>query len=366
MAILGPRQVGKTTLARSFAESHPGPVTLFDLERPSDLASLEEPELALERLQGLVIMDEIQRRPDIFPVLRALVDRPDASTQFLVLGSASPDLLKQSSESLAGRIAYHRMSGFNLEEVGIEELDPLWMRGGFPRSFTAKSLEASDGWRHDFIATFLERDLPQLGITIPAPTLHRFWKMLAHYHGQIWKGSEIGRALGVSHHTVRGYLDILESTYVVRVLPPWFENLKKRQVKSPKIYIADSGLLHSLLGISEPEELYSHPKVGASWEGFLLSTVLEQIGDRPTEAYFWAAHTGAELDLLLVRGQKRLGFEFKRTSSPKMTSSIRSALADLHLDRMTLVHAGPKTFPIADNVEAVAAVDLLEHLAEIG
>lgn len=362
VAILGARQVGKTTLARVFAERHGRPVTFFDLERPGDLARLAEPELALEGLEGLVVLDEIQRRPDLFPILRVLVDRPANPARFLVLGSASPDLLRQSAETLAGRITYHRLPGLGLDELGVEQLDELWLRGGFPRSYTAPSLEASHAWRQDFIQTFLERDLPQLGIQVAAPTLHRFWTMLAHYHGQIWNASELGRAFGVSHHAVRGYLDILAATLVVRVLQPWSENLKKRQVRAPKVYIADSGLLHTLLRLTTREQLAAHPKVGASWEGFLLGTVIDHLGLRPEDCYFWAAHTGPELDLMIFRGARRYGFEFKRTTAPKLTRSMRSALSDLRLDDLLVVHAGPDSFPLGDDARAIAATDLLDHL----
>lgn len=362
VAILGARQVGKTTLARNIAERHDAPVTSFDLERPRDLARLEDPELALEGLEGLVILDEIQRRPDLFPVLRVLVDRPEKPIRFLVLGSASPDLLRQSSETLAGRIAYHPLGGLSLDEVGIKKLHQLWLRGGFPRSFLAKSENQSFSWRRDFVQSFLERDLPQLGIQVPASALRRFWTMLAHYHGQTWNGSELGRALGVSHNTVRRYLDILESTFVVRVVKPWFENLKKRQVKAPKVYLSDSGLLHMLLGIRSTEQLLGHPKVGASWEGLMLGTVIELLGLRPEECYFWATHRGAELDLFVPLGGRRYGFEFKRTSAPRLTPSMRSALEDLSLDRLFVVHPGAEVFPLAENVQAVGADVLLDVL----
>jgi len=364
VAILGARQVGKTTLARAFAQHWRGPVTFLDLERPSDLARLQEPELALEDLRGLVVLDEVQRRPDLFPILRTLADRPAEPARFLALGSASPDLLRQTSESLAGRIAYHPLGGLSLEEVGREHLERLWLRGGFPRAYTAASLEESAAWRHDFISTFLERDLPQLGFRVPSPLIRRFWTMLAHHHGQVLNTSELGRSLGVSHHTVRTYLDMLASTFVVRVLPPWSANLKKRQVKSPKVYITDSGLLHSLLGLETRDDLLAHPKLGASWEGFLLGAVIDRLGLRPDECHFWATHTGAELDLLVVRGRHQRGFEFKRTAAPRTTPSMRSALADLELDRLDVVHAGRDSFPLAERVRAVSASQLLEELSE--
>ncbi len=358
VAILGARQVGKTTLAgQLLARQHP-PATVFDLENPDDLAQLSEPMLALKELRGLVVFDEIQRRPDLFPILRVLADRPGTPARFLVLGSASPELLKQSSESLAGRILYHRLGGLALDEVGLEQRDRLWLRGGFPRSFLAESTQASAEWRREFVSTFLQRDLPELGVTIPSTTLHRFWTMLAHYHGQVWNGSELARAFGVAHSTVRRYLDIFTSALVLRRLQPWFENLKKRQVKSPKIYVADAGILHSLLGLETRDDLLSHPKVGASWEGFALDEIRLRLGARPEECFFWATHAGAELDLLVVRGGRRLGFEVKRTSAPTMTRSMHSALADLHLERLDVVHAGDKTYPLAERVRAVALARL--------
>jgi len=362
VAILGPRQVGKTTLARAYARGTSRPVTFFDLENPEDLARLSDPLLALESRRGLVVLDEIQRKPDLFPVLRVLVDRPRSNARFLVLGSASPDLLKQSSETLAGRIAYHALSGFALDEVGASRLQSLWLRGGFPRAYTARSLRESAAWRRDFIRTFLERDIPQLGFSIPSAALRRFWSMLAHYHGQVWNASEFARSFGVSDHTVRRYLDLLASTFAVRVVQPWAENLRKRQVKAPKVYLADSGLLHTLLGLETASDLEGHPKVGASWEGFLLAQVAERLQVQPDECHFWATHAGAELDLLVVRGRQRLGFEFKRTTSPAMTGSMHSALKDLRLTRLDVVHAGSETFPLAPRVRAVAAHRLIDDV----
>lgn len=358
VALLGARQVGKTTLARSLDAR----ATTFDLERAQDVARLADPELALASLRGLVVLDEIQHRPDLFTALRVLADRPRTPARFLVLGSAAPALLQQSAESLAGRIAYHELPGLGLDETGIGALDRLWLRGGFPRSFVARSNADSATWRRDFVRTFLERDVPQLGIGIPARTLERFWTMLAHYHAQIWNASELGRSFGVSHHVVRRYLDALEATYMVRVLPPWSENLGKRQVKSPKVYVRDSGVLHTLLGIDSTHALERHPKVGASWEGFLIDAVLQRLGARPGQAYFWSTHTGAELDLLVVDGQRRYGFEIKRTTAPRLTPSMRSALSDLHLTRLDVVYAGTDTFPLAPNVRAVAASRLLHDL----
>jgi len=362
VALLGARQVGKTTLARQVVAAWRGTSTAFDLENPADLARLADPMLALEGLRGLVVLDEVQRRPELFQVLRVLADRPRPRTRFLVLGSASPELLRQTSETLAGRIAHHVLPGFSLAEVGEVALDRLWLRGGFPRSFLAPSTAASADWRRRFIATFLERDVPQLGIAIPGPTLRRFWTMLAHYHGQIWNASEFGRSFGVADTTVRRYLDALTATFVVRQLPPWFENLGKRQVKAPKVYVADSGLLHALLGVDSQRALDVHPKVGASWEGFLLEAVVQHLGLRPEQCHFWATHGGAELDLLIVDGRRRLGFEFKRTTVPVLTRSMRSALTDLGLETLLVVHAGHDTFPLAPRVRAVAASRLLVDL----
>ena len=365
VAILGARQVGKTTLARQLVDLQRGPSTTFDLENPTDLARLDDPMLAFHELRGLVVLDEIHRRPDLFPALRVLADRPRSTSRFLVLGSASPALLRQSSESLAGRIAFYELPGLALTEVGAKELDTLWIRGGFPRSYLARSARESMEWRQDFIRTFLERDIPQLGITIGARTLHRFWSMLAHYHGQIWNASEFSRSFGVADTTVRNYLDILTATFMIRQLPPWTENVGKRQVKSPKIYLADSGLLHAILGLKTRRDVEGHPKLGASWEGFLLQALIQQLGARNEQCYFWATHAGAELDLLVLHGRHRHGFEIKRTTAPKITRSIHSALADLKLTRLDIVHAGKDTFPLAHRVRAVAARRVTQDVARI-
>ena len=366
VGILGARQVGKTTMAQQLIARYDGPVHSFDLEDPTDLARLAEPMLALRDLRGLIVFDEVQRRPELFPVLRVLADRVDQPARFLVLGSASPELLQQTSESLAGRIYYHELGGFDLGEVGAAVRNQLWLRGGFPRSFVAPTDGASAEWRRGFVRTFLERDLPGLGINIPAETLRRFWTMIAHYHGQIWNGAELARAFGVSAMTVRRYLDLFTSALVLRQIPPWFENLGKRQVKSPKVYVADSGLLHTLLQLDNREDLEGHPKVGASWEGFALREVVERLGARPEEIYFWATHAGAELDLLIVRGRRRFGFELKRTAAPRVTPSIRTALDDLRLDRVDIVYPGEKTFPLAERVRAVALSRLFEDLEPLG
>jgi len=362
VAILGARQIGKTTLAGQVAEAYGRAFHRFDLEDPADLARLEDPLLALSGLKGLVILDEIQRRPELFPVLRVLADRRPRRARFLVLGSASPDLLRQSSETLAGRVTYYVLPGLSLSEVGVPHTPGLWLRGGFPRSYLARTHEESRLWRDDFIRTFLERDLPQLGIRIPAPTLSRFWSMLAHWHGQVWNGSEFGRSFGVSDTTVRRYLDTMSAALVVRQLQPWHANLSKRQVKSPKVYIRDTGLLHALLGIENRTDLERHPKVGASWEGFLLEQVVSHLSVPEEQTHFWATHGGAEIDLLVGRGRRRIGFEFKRTTRPRFTPSIRSALDDLELRQVVVVHAGEKTFPLAERVRAVAAGRLLEDL----
>jgi predicted AAA+ superfamily ATPase len=361
VAILGPRQVGKTTLAREIASRYKDRgVAYFDLEDVDDLARLNEPKLALERLQGLVVIDEIQLRTELFPSLRVLADRPGIPARFLILGSASPQLLRQSSESLAGRIVYHELDSFSCAEV--LENEKLWRRGGFPPSFLAKSEQASVLWRRDFVRTFLERDIPQLGINIPATTLHRFWRMIAHYHGQTWNGNELARAFGVSHTTVRKYLDLLSGALVVRQLLPWHENLGKRQVKAPKIYLSDSGILHSLLGIHSQDDLEHHPKSGASWEGFVIKEIIHQLGASQEECFFWATHSGAELDLLIIRGRKRLGFEVKRSTAPRLTPSMRSALETLSLDRLAVIHAGEHAFPMADKIDAVPFARLSELL----
>jgi hypothetical protein len=362
VAILGARQVGKTTLARQVAAHATGPIARFDLEDPIDRQRLVDPMLALASLKGLVILDEIHHVPEVFRVLRVLADRPGKPARFIVLGSASPELLRQTSESLAGRIAHHELNGFTLEELPSSRWDRLWLRGGFPRSFLARTEDESVRWRHEFITTFLGRDLPQFGIRVAATTLERFWAMLAHYHGQTWNSSELGRAFGVADTTVRHYLDILCATYVVRQLPPWHENLAKRQVKAPKVYLCDSGVLHSLLRVPDMESLLRHPKIGASWEGFALAQVEARLGVRRGESHFWATHGGAELDLLVVRGRRRLGFELKRTSAPAVTASMHAAMESLALDRLDVVHAGDKTWDMAPRMRAVALGRLLEDL----
>ena len=363
VAILGPRQIGKSTLARQVATGRKH-VTFFDLERPADLRRLDDPERALGPLEGLVVLDEVQRRPEIFPVLRVLADRPRGA-RFLVLGSAAPHLLAQASETLAGRIAFHSLGGFDLAEVRPRNLDRLWLRGGFPRSYVAPSVAASVQWRHDFIQTFLERDLPMLGVRTAEPTMRRFWSMLAHVHGSTLNWSELGRSMGVSDMTVRSYLDSLASTFVVRQLQPWFENISKRQVKSPKVFVSDSGLLHALLDIETREQLDGHPKVGASWEGFAITEVIRQLGARPQQCFFWATHGGAEIDLVIVAGARRLGFEMKLTTAPSASVSARTALADLGLERVDVVHAGTETYELAGQIRALSLTRLLDDLTPL-
>lgn len=357
VALLGPRQVGKTTLARAYAGAKHA--EYFDLEDPTDLAALANPKPTLEPLRGLVILDEVQRKPGLFEVLRVLADRPRTPARFLLLGSASPHLVKGASETLAGRIAFVDMTGFLLPEVGAVQSMKLWLRGGFPRSFLAPSEPKSLAWRKDFIRTFLEREIPQLGIDIPAATLRRFWSMTAHFHGQIWNAAEFARSLGSSEPTARRYLDLLTGAYMLRQLPPWHENISKRQVKAPKLYVRDSGLLHSLLGLSTRRDLLGHPKLGASWEGFALEQILGL--RQQQEAYFWATHSGAELDLLIFEGTRRFGFEFKCTDAPRVTKSMHVALADLRLSRLSVVHLGSRTFPLAPRIEALS-VNHLERL----
>lgn len=365
VGLLGARQVGKTTLAAALAAARGGPSVRFDLEDPAAVARLADPMLSLGPLTGLVVLDEIQHRPELFGSLRVLADRRPIRARFLVLGSASPRLLRQSSESLAGRIAYHELPGLGLAEVGARGEARLWLRGGFPRSFVARSDRESFEWRAQFLRTFLGRDLPQLGISSSAQSMHRFWSMLAHGHGQLWNASEIGRSMGLADTTVRGYVDKMADAFVMRQLQPWHENLGKRQVRAPKIYVRDSGLLHALLDIRTRSQLEAHPKSGASWEGFVIDQVIEALGAGPHECHFWRTHTGAELDLLFIRGARRLGFEVKRTTAPAITPSMRHALADLKLKKLYVIHAGSTSFPMSSQVEAVAMVDLLDVIESL-
>lgn len=349
VVLTGPRQCGKTTLARQVLSEDS--VNYFDLEDPNSLARLDEPMTALSPLRGLLVIDEVQRRPDLFPILRVLVDRKDDPARFLILGSASGDLLRQTSESLAGRMERLTIGGFSLAELGAEAEQPLWLRGGFPLSYLASTDADSAVWRKSFILTLLERDFPQWGVRVPAVALQRFWTMLAHYHGQTWNAAEPARALGVSESTTRRHLDLLTDAFMVRQLQPYFANIRKRQVKTPKIYIRDSGLLHQLLGIHTPKALLTHPKIGASWEGFVIEQVLS-VTDHD-EAFFWATHQGAEIDLILLRGGELLGVECKRTDAPRMTPSILHAMEDLGLARVAVIYPGAKRFLISERVEAV-------------
>ena len=349
VVLIGPRQAGKTTLARELlSEDSPN---YFDLEDPVSLARLDEPRTALEPLQGLIVIDEIQRRPDLFPILRVLADRRGRPAQFLILGSASGELLRQSGETLAGRMERVEIGGFGIAELGAESVDTLWRRGGFPRAYLARSERDSVAWRKAFIQTLLERDFPQWGVRVPAIALLRFWTMVAHYHGQIWNAAEPARALGISPSTTRRYLDLLTDALVLRQLQPWHANLGKRQVKAPKIYVRDSGLLHQLLGLESEKALLSHPKLGASWEGFVIEQVLSI--EPYDEAWFWATHQGAEIDLLLRRGDRLFGVECKRADAPKSTPSMRNALVDLGLERVAVIYPGAKRYPLGESVEAV-------------
>jgi uncharacterized protein len=356
VGLIGPRQCGKTTLARQLVSVDS--LNYLDLEDPSSLARLDEPMTALRGLKGLVVIDEVQRRPDLFPVLRVLMDRTPLSARFLILGSASPELLRQTSESLAGRIETIAMSGFSMAEVGHVALARHWLRGGFPPSYLARTESDSLAWRKNFIQTFLERDLPQWGIGTPTAALLRFWTMLAHYHGQTWNAAEPARSLGVSEPTVRRYLDILSGVFMVRQLSPWHANLKKRQIKAPKIYFRDTGLLHHLLGIRTDKELLGHPKCGSSWEGYAIEETIK--ATEPDEAYYWATHSGAEIDLVLVKNGRMLGVECKRMDAPRLTPSMRTALEDVKLEQIAVVYPGTKRYSLGERVAAVP----LETVAE--
>lgn len=361
VSILGPRQVGKTTLARAFAQ---GPrVTVFDLENPADFARLSAPMRALEPLRGLVIIDEIQRLPKLFEILRVLADRPRTPARFMILGSADPHLVRGVSESLAGRVSHIDVGGFDLREVGARHFVRLWLRGGFPRSFLAKSDSASLSWRRDYVRDFLQRDLSELGVTIPAATLGRFWNMVAHYHGGIWNAAEFARSLGTSENTARHYLDILSGAWTVRVLQPWFENMGKRQLRSPKVYVRDTGLLHALLDLETHHQLTGHPKAGASWEGFVIEQVLTLLGVR--EAYFWGTHQGAELDLFVMRGGKRYGFEMKMSDAPTVSKSMRIAIDDLKLNRLFVLYPGRQSYSLDRDIEVLSILDMPSRLADL-
>lgn len=348
-AVLGPRQCGKTTLARTFVPA--GSLNYFDLEDPAALEAIQNPMTTLGSLEGLVVIDEAQRQPGIFPVLRVLADREDAPAKFLIVGSASPELSRQSSESLAGRVEVVEMSGFGLEEVDAGEERRLWLRGGFPRSFLAADDGTSDRWRREFVRTFLERDLAQLGFGMSPALMQRFWTMVSHYHAQLWNASEVAASLGIAPSTARLYLDALTQTFMIRQLQPWHENIGKRQVKAPKLYFRDSGIFHRLQGIASWDDLQTHPKLGASWEGFALEEILRTA--EPDEAYFWAVHSGSELDLMMIRGGRRTGVEFKRSDAPKLTRSMSIALEDLKLDELVVIYPGARPYEIADRVKAL-------------
>jgi hypothetical protein len=349
VVLVGPRQSGKTTLARAFVpRDHPN---YFDLEDPASAAALAEPLTALQRLQGLKVIDEVQRAPDLFRVLRVLIDRDDRPGQYLLLGSASPGLLRQTSESLLGRIEVVEVTPFTLAEVGPAQADRLWLRGGFPPAFLASSDADAGVWCSQAIARFVQSDLPEFGVNVPAPAMMRFWTMTAHLHGQVWNAADPARSLGVSEPTVRRYLDWLTQALMLRQLQPWHENLGKRQVKAPKLYFRDTGLLHALMGVRGADALHVHPRSGASWEGFALEQVLRLA--EPDEAYFWRTHNGAELDLLMMRDGRRVGVEFKRADAPRLTPSMRIAMADLKLDALYVVYPGGRRYPIGDRIEAV-------------
>jgi len=360
-ALLGPRQCGKTTLARDFAAGRAA--TFFDLESHADQRRLQNPEFALAAETGLVVLDEIQVRPDLFSVLRILVDRPARRSRFLVLGSASPDIVRGASETLAGRVEFVELSGFDLGETGPASWEKLWLRGGFPRSWLARSNGDSFAWREGFIRTFVERDLPQLGVAIPPAAMRRFWTMLAHYHGQIWNASELARSMGLSDKTVRGYLDLLTGTFMVRQLQPWHENLAKRQVKSPKVYLRDTGLLHYFLDLADRRALLGHPRLGASFEGFAIEQLLCVLD--PHSVYFWSTHGGAELDLLVVSGARRYGIEVKLSEAPAPGRSIHAAVEDLGLEHVWIVYPGAHVVQIDERITAWPIRDVIALAAEV-
>jgi uncharacterized protein len=358
VALLGPRQAGKTSLARIIAAEQGG--ILFDLEDPTDVNRLSAPMLALAKLTGLVVLDEFQLMPELAPILRVLADRDPLPARFLILGSASPDLLKTSSETLAGRVEFIEIGGFTLEEAGDACQTELWQRGGFPLSHLAADDVASYQWRVDFIRTFLERDIRRFGVNTPPEALRRIWQMLAHHHGGISNGSEIGRSLGESNQTIRRQLDILTNAFMIRQLPPWFENLGKRLVRHPKIYVRDTGLLHALLGLASPAAVEGHPKCGASWEGFCIEQILRLTADR--QAWFWATHSGAELDLLILQNGRKVGFEFKYSDAPRTTKSMHSAVESLQLERLIVVHPGEACYPLTEKIQVQSLSVTLREL----
>lgn len=364
VALLGPRQCGKTTLAKSYIQKYAKnrKVHFFDLEDPEDLALFANPKLVLSALEGLIVIDEIQKLPEVFPLIRVLVDAQQPQKQFLILGSASRDLIHQSSETLAGRISYIELTPFSLKEV--KDATNLWIRGGFPKSYLSDSNEESVEWRKEYISAFLERDIPNLGFNIPSQSLRRFWMMMTAYHGNIFNGSEIGRSLGLAGPTMRRYLDLLTGTFMIRQLQPWYENITKRQVKSPKVYFRDSGIFHTLLGTNTKEEIYHHPKLGASWEGFALEEIIRAHKVSSEECFFWAVHEQAELDLMLHLKGKRVGFEFKWADAPVLTKSMITALETLQLEKCYLVYPGTKSFPLAQNIFAIGLEKYLDEIKD--
>ena len=361
VVLLGPRQCGKTTLARQVGAEVGA--KFFDLEHPDDAAALDQPMLALESLRGLVVLDEVQRRPELFPVLRVLMDRPEVPARFLLLGSASPHVVREVTESLAGRVAFVDMQGFHLGEVGADKESLLWQRGGFPRSYLAADDALSLAWRADFIRTFIEKDIGAMGLGSTPSSLGKLWRMSAHYHGQTFNASEIGRSLGESYKSVQRHLEMLEAAFMLRMLPPWFENLGKRLVRSPKLYVRDSGLFHALMGVNDRDSLLRHPKLGASWEGFAMEQILAVMPR--TEAWFWGTQAGAELDLFVMPEGKRVGFEFKVADAPRMTRSMGAALEDLRLDHLIVVKPRGDGYALAQKIKVMALPAALAYAAEI-
>ena len=364
VTILGPRQCGKSTLARNIISKTPKALYL-DLERPSDLNKLRDPEAFFTINAGkLICLDEIQRTPDLFPVLRSIIDEQKRNGQLIILGSASPDLIKQSSESLAGRIIYLELTPFLLKEISNEKdptaLRKIWLRGGFPRSYLARKDQESFEWRLNFIRTYLERDIPQLGFRIPAKTLERFWKMCAHFHGQLLNNSKIGESLGVSHHSVRSYADLLDQTFMLKVLPPYEINLKKRLIKSPKIYIRDTGLLHALLNIETQNDLLGHPVFGSSWEGLVIENILSVFPD--WKAFFYRTAVGSEIDLILEKGDKRLAVECKASTAPGVSKGFWNALSDLQIREAWIIAPVKESYPIEKRVTVAPLEDFIKYV----
>lgn len=361
--LLGPRQCGKTTVAREFYRAQGG--AYFDLEDPDVPLRPDIAKLVLNDLKGLVVIDEFQRQPELFPLLRVLADRAPNPARFLVLGSASFELVRGVSETLAGRVSYVDMSGFGIHEAGTASLDRLWIRGGFPRSFLADDEDLSYEWRSNFIQSFLERDIPQLGIRIPAAALRRFWIMAAHQHGQVWNAADFAHSMGTKEDTMRKYLDILTGAYMMRQLPPWHENTGKRLVKAPKMFIRDSGILHTLLGVRDKMQIHGHPKLGFSWEGFAMEQIVALTGTEK-EAFFYKTYGGAELDLFFIKNGKRYGFEFKYGDAPKTTKAMHIVMNDLGLERLWVVYPGERSYPLTEKIEAMPLVASQEKLKEAG